>query len=102
MIAPTPSAPLISNEYYCIGKDISSITPLAGMCEPCVDGAGNPLATQTTWWDAPTGGNQVGTGDSFDPIASGIIDPNVIGCYTFYAQCECSICLLYTSDAADE
>ena len=37
-----------------------------------------------TWWDAPTGGNQVGTGNEFIPTVT------AAGTYTYYAQGECS------------
>jgi photosystem II stability/assembly factor-like uncharacterized protein len=36
-----------------------------------------------TWWDAPTGGNQVGTGSEYIPIAT------TAGTYTYYAQAQC-------------
>ncbi len=43
-----------------------------------------------TWWDAPTGGNQVGTGAIFDPTsippANGGVDPNAPGVYPYWAQ----------------
>ncbi|MCU0469641.1 MAG: YCF48-related protein [Arcicella sp.] len=37
-----------------------------------------------TWWDAPTGGNQVGTGAEFIPNVT------AAGTYTYYAQGKCS------------
>jgi hypothetical protein len=43
-----------------------------------------------TWWDAPTGGTQIGTGTPFNPttipVASGGVDISVIGSTTYYAQ----------------
>lgn len=36
-----------------------------------------------TWWDAPTGGNQVGTGSEFIPTNT------AAGTYTYYAQGQC-------------
>ncbi len=36
-----------------------------------------------TWWDAPTGGNQVGTGSEFIPTNT------TPGTYTYYAQAQC-------------
>ncbi len=45
-----------------------------------------------TWWDAPTGGNQVAAGSPFDPTsippANGGVDPNVTGVYPYWAQFE--------------
>lgn len=38
-----------------------------------------------TWWDAPTGGNQVGTGNEFIPSAT------TAGTYTYYAQGQCAL-----------
>lgn len=43
--------------------------------------AGNIL----TWWDAPFGGNQVGTGSPFLPASYDTLAP---GDYTFYSQCD--------------
>ncbi|MDZ7896926.1 MAG: YCF48-related protein [Arcicella sp.] len=37
-----------------------------------------------TWWDAPTGGNQVGTGNEFIPTVT------AAGTYTYYAQAQCA------------
>ncbi|MBX2979024.1 MAG: T9SS type A sorting domain-containing protein [Flavobacteriales bacterium] len=37
------------------------------------------------WSDAATGGNQVGTGSPFNPVATNAVNPNVGGLYTFYA-----------------
>jgi photosystem II stability/assembly factor-like uncharacterized protein len=37
-----------------------------------------------TWWDAPTGGNQVGTGAEFIPTVT------AAGTYTYYAQGKCA------------
>jgi photosystem II stability/assembly factor-like uncharacterized protein len=37
-----------------------------------------------TWWDAPTGGNQVGTGSEFIPTVT------AAGTYTYYAQGQCA------------
>jgi photosystem II stability/assembly factor-like uncharacterized protein len=37
-----------------------------------------------TWWDAPTGGNQVGTGSEFIPAVT------TAGTHTYYAQGKCS------------
>jgi gliding motility-associated-like protein len=43
--------------------------------------AGNVL----TWWDAPTGGTQVGTGSPFLPASYDTLAP---GDYVFYSQCD--------------
>ena len=37
-----------------------------------------------TWWDAPTGGSQVGTGSEYIPINT------TAGTYTYYAQGQCN------------
>ncbi|MEZ4932219.1 MAG: MopE-related protein [Saprospiraceae bacterium] len=43
-----------------------------------------------SWWDAPTGGTQVATGNLFDPtsipVGNGRVDPNVPGTYSYWAQ----------------
>lgn len=46
-------------------------------------------AGSVTWWDMPTGGTQVGTGSPFLPAQYDTLAP---GAYTFYAQCEESVC----------
>jgi Concanavalin A-like lectin/glucanases superfamily/Ig-like domain CHU_C associated len=43
-------------------------------------------ASTVTWWDAPTGGNQVGTGAEYIPATSLL----TAGTYTYYAQASCS------------
>lgn len=43
---------------------------------------GGPV--DVTWWDAPTGGNQVGTGSPFQPTG---YETLAVGPYTFYAEC---------------
>lgn len=45
-------------------------------------GAGS--ASSITWWDAPTGGTQVGTGNEFIPTNT------AIGTYTYYAEAGCA------------
>ena len=56
----------------------------------CVSGfAISFIATNTngtlTWWDAPTGGNQVGTGSEYIPTNT------TVGTYTYYAQGQCNL-----------
>ncbi|MCB9288833.1 MAG: HYR domain-containing protein [Lewinellaceae bacterium] len=43
-----------------------------------------------TWWDAPSGGNLAGTGSIFDPISSNLVNPNMPGDYSFWAECTCT------------
>ena len=40
-----------------------------------------------TWWNAPTGGTQIGTGNGFVPTAPAV-NTAVPGVYTVYAQCS--------------
>jgi GEVED domain/Fibronectin type III domain len=41
------------------------------------------------WYDAAVGGNLVGTGTNFDPVAAGeIADTNTAGTYSFWAACS--------------
>jgi Concanavalin A-like lectin/glucanases superfamily/Ig-like domain CHU_C associated len=49
-----------------------------------------PSASTITWWDAQTGGNQVGTGAEYLPATSTL----AAGTYTYYAQANCtgSVC----------
>ncbi|MBK6903272.1 MAG: HYR domain-containing protein [Saprospirales bacterium] len=51
--------------------------------------AGGSSCDEITWWDAQYGGNLVGTGEVFDPIEAGEVDPSAAGEYTFWAQCNC-------------
>lgn len=46
-------------------------------------------AGSLTWWDAPTGGTQVGTGSPFIPTQ---YDTLALGAHTYYAECEPSAC----------
>ena len=46
-----------------------------------------------SWWDATTGGTQVGLGATFEAIGSSILpDANTPGTYTFYVQAEDGTC----------
>lgn len=45
--------------------------------------------SSVTWWDAPTGGTQVGSGSPFIPAGYDTLTP---GTYTYWAQCEASDC----------
>jgi hypothetical protein len=49
-----------------------------------------PSSSSITWWDAQTGGNQVGTGAEYLPATNTL----VAGTYTYYAQANCtgSVC----------
>ncbi len=48
------------------------------------------LSTDINWYDAQTGGNQVGTGEVFDPttlpVANGGVDPNIPGTTSYWAE----------------
>lgn len=46
-------------------------------------------AGSLTWWNAPVGGTQVGTGSPFVPAQYDTLAP---GAYTYYAECEASAC----------
>jgi hypothetical protein len=48
--------------------------------------------TTALWYDAPVGGNLVGTGVPFNPITAGAVNSAVGGMYTFYAACEGNGC----------
>jgi subtilisin-like proprotein convertase family protein len=37
------------------------------------------------WYDAPTGGNLIGTGSPFDPVAANAVDANTAGVYILWA-----------------
>ncbi|MCB0811411.1 MAG: hypothetical protein KDB96_19190, partial [Flavobacteriales bacterium] len=39
-----------------------------------------------TWYDAPTGGTNWGSGSPFDPVTAGAVDANVGGTYPFYVE----------------
>ncbi|MBP6455278.1 MAG: gliding motility-associated C-terminal domain-containing protein [Chitinophagaceae bacterium] len=71
-INPTAQAPVRT----CVGNNVNYTSTLTGTC--------SGLGTTLTWWDAPTGGNQVGTGSPF------IYDPAGSACpagTTLYATC---------------
>ncbi len=52
-----------------------------------------------TWWNSPAFGTEVtsfdtdGIDEIFDPIAAGMVNPNIPGTYTYYAQANCDGCL---------
>jgi photosystem II stability/assembly factor-like uncharacterized protein len=56
----------------------------------CVSGFAVTLVPNTqngtiTWWDAPTGGNQIGSGTEFIPTVT------AAGTHTYYAQGQCTL-----------
>jgi hypothetical protein len=51
--------------------------------------SGSGSCDDIVWYDAQYGGNIVGTGADFDPVASGDVNPSAAGEYTFWAQCNC-------------
>jgi len=48
--------------------------------------------TTVSWWDAASGGTQVGSGPVFDPVAALLVNPSVSGNTTFYAQYDAPSC----------
>jgi hypothetical protein len=50
------------------------------------------MPTTVRWYDAPSGGDLVGTGNPFNPITAGAVNGAVGGMYTFYAACEGNGC----------
>ncbi len=77
--------PLVTNDFHCSEK-VYDGSLLTAKCQAtnCTNGS----TTTVTWWSEATGGIQLGTGDTFDPINDPNFDPTVAGCYTYYAQCE--------------
>jgi len=48
--------------------------------------------TTVSWWDAASGGTQVGSGNVFDPVAASLVNPSVSGNTTFYVQYDAPSC----------
>jgi PKD-like domain len=63
-----------------------------GLRVSCASCTGGTAAT-ITWWTAATGGVKVGTGNPFNPLASGVVNNTTVGVTRFYAQCECNGCV---------
>lgn len=51
-----------------------------------------PTPAGITWWDAPTGGTQLGTGSPFETVGTSVLPVTVGGTYTFYAEGDGSGC----------
>ncbi len=86
-IPPTPSS--VASATICQGDAFTGLTAVAPSCSP---GTAN-----ITWWDAATGGTQVGTGTTFDPTGTigmeGTTFSNTtVGTFTYYAAADCSGC----------
>ena len=62
--------------YDAVGKDPLCVSGFSVTFSEAQNGT-------LTWWDAPTGGNQVGTGSEYIPTAT------AAGTYTYYAQGQC-------------
>ena len=88
-----PAAPATMDFVICQGEMTPPGQGLMAMCEACTAADGVMTPAVVTWYDAPMGGNLVFTGDKYDPTANGQVDENVVGDYTFYAQCECGPCV---------
>ncbi len=59
-----------------------------------------PTQTTVTWWSTPTGGVQIGTGNSMEAIGTSVLPTStVLGTYNFYAQGENGGC---TSDSRSQ
>ncbi len=96
---PPPPGPKVNSLSVCPGATTAEL--VVGSCGPC---GGIPnLKTNAaslvgeTWYPEdpnnpgnPDYNNPVGSGLSFDPIVSGIVDPNIPGVYNFYVTCFCS------------
>ena len=46
------------------------------------------LASNVSWYAAPTGGTAVSTNPSFDPVMDGGQSTAILGTYTYYAECK--------------
>ena len=54
--------------------------------------SGSSAASTIKWYDAPTGGNLLYTGTTFNPIANGNLINSAPGPYTYYARCVTNGC----------
>lgn len=91
----TQACPISDNTEAFICTDGSNLTgPLEAICPDCPVGSGlggnGRAPADVTWWDAPTGGNLLTTGNTFDPTSSmSALEP---GEYAFYVECGCASC----------
>ncbi len=52
-----------------------------------------PSPATISWWDAPSGGNQLGTGSSLNAVGTSVLpNTNTAGVYTLYAQGQNGAC----------
>ncbi|MFN5912298.1 MAG: beta strand repeat-containing protein, partial [Bacteroidota bacterium] len=52
-----------------------------------------PNPATVSWWDAPTGGNQIGTGSPFETVGTSVLPTTATpGVYTVYAQGQNGAC----------
>jgi Ig-like domain CHU_C associated len=75
-IGENPSGTWTLLPYDAVGKDPLCVSGFSVTFSEAQNGT-------LTWWDAPTGGNQVGTGSEFIPTNT------VAGTYNYYAQGQC-------------
>ena len=52
----------------------------------------NPARATPIWWDAEEDGNTVFRGDSFNPLAEGLISRDTAASYTYWSSCVCAGC----------
>lgn len=81
-----PAAPTVgSNQNKCVGDASIQISGSV------------PSGKTLTWWDAPTGGTQQGTGSPFQTVGTLLLpNTNTPGTYTFYAQTNSVACVSAT------
>ena len=75
--------PKVTSTTYCIEKLVEINPGIRAECTTCE-------VADILWFDAEFGGNQVGSGEFFNPITAGLITQGEIGCFTYYAECGCS------------
>lgn len=90
----------INIHYYDLYNDNTTAGATAESTFPTGNGIASLVINYTTpspatisWWDAPTGGNQIGTGSSLNAIGTSVLpNSNTAGVYTLYAQGQNGAC----------
>ncbi|MGB1216246.1 MAG: immunoglobulin domain-containing protein, partial [Saprospiraceae bacterium] len=81
-ITPTDAAPVIDSDtdemIVCNGGTITET--FSATCG---------VGCTTRWYDAATGGTQLGTGSTFDPNTDPRVDTSVTGTINYYVECDC-------------
>jgi hypothetical protein len=88
---------VVNLNYYDLYNDVTAgaecIFPIGTAVGTLTINYSVPNPANITWWDAATGGTQIGTGNTLESIGTSVlVDGSTAGVYNFFAQGEIAGC----------